>query len=374
MTRLRLIDVHRWAGLALGLHWLLLAATGCVLVFHREIEAGVLAPRITVEGSPQVERAIAAVRAAGGSNVTRVMIQGEPVRAFRIFATLDGQAQIVLVGAVDAALLDSTPTGGGSSQSGIIRGIYKFHQQLLLGDSGEILVGTSGLFLLISVAIGVKIAWPARRQWRAAMFPRLAGKPWQKLFLLHRSTGLLVALPLCLSATTGAAIVWSDTLRGALIASGVASELSTSFDGEGEIVIAPDTAIRSAMTAMPHARFSRIDLPTAGRPAYTVHLRQPGELRAILGTSMIAIDGRTGAILSSRNATQLPWGDRVLDSLFALHNGEWLGVAGRLILFSSGLALLFLAVSGLCVWWKRRARRSVVRPAAQSAVSTGSRL
>lgn len=372
MTRQRLLALHRWIGLALGLHWLLLAATGCVLLFHREIEAGLIATGPAIAGVPDVERAIATARRAGATDIARVMIQGEPVRMVRIFAKRDGQSQILMLDASGGALLDATPTGGGSSRSGIIRGIYKFHQQLLLGHDGELLVGTSGLFLLTTLLIGVKIGWPGRRRWRATLAPRLLGKPWQKLFLLHRSFGLLIAAPLILSATTGAAIIWSDMLRSALHGSGAATEAADPIKGDGDIRIAPAAAIRTATAAMPRARFSRIDLPQPGEPAYVVHLRQPGELRAILGTSQVAIDGRSGAILWARDATSQRWGDRLLDALFAIHNGEWLGIGGRLIVLTTGLGLLFIVGAGFGIWWQRPARRTAARAPAKPPIPSGS--
>lgn len=372
MTRQRLLALHRWIGLALGLHWLLLAATGCILLFHREIEAGLIATGPAIVGAPDVERSIAAARRAGATDITRVMIQGEPVRMVRIFAKLDGRSQILMIDASGDALLDATPAGGGTSRSGITRGIYKLHQQLLLGHNGELLVGASGLFLFATLIIGVKIGWPAHHRWRATLLPRLPGKSWQKLFLLHRSVGLLVAAPLLMSVTTGTAIIWSDAIRSALRDSGAATEAPGTVKGDGSIRIAPAAAIRTATAAMPRARFSRIDLPQPGEPAYVVHLRQPGEPRAILGTSQVAVDGRSGAILWARDATEQRWGDRLLDALFAIHNGEWLGIGGRLIVLATGLGLLFIVGAGFSIWWQRPARRAAMRAPAKPPIPSGS--
>nr|WP_302053956.1 PepSY-associated TM helix domain-containing protein [Sphingomonas tagetis] len=340
-----MLGIHRWAGILLGSHWLLLAASGCFLVVHREVEIAAVGAGAAVAPEAGVERAIAAVRLTGATP-TRVMVQGDPARAYRVFADRDGDPAIVMVDAASGAVLDTTPAGGGTSRSGWVRAIYKFHQQLLLGGAGESLVGISGLFLLVTVVLGVKIGWPARRQWRATLWPRLANNPRFKLQQLHRSVGLWIAAPLMLSAVTGMATIWSSGLRAILpVATSPAAA-----DLPGTPAISPSAAIQAARAALPQGKFSRIDLPPTGERGYVVHLRQPGEARAFLGNSRTLIDGGSGAVVQLRDTAALPWGDRVIDSLVPIHNGEWLGWAGRMVTMLTGLSLLGLAGSGVAVW------------------------
>jgi uncharacterized iron-regulated membrane protein len=293
-----------------------------------------------------VARSIAAVRATGGE-VTRVMVQGNPARAYRVFAVRNGETSIVVVDAASGAVLDETPSGGGGkSPAGLIRATYKLHQQLLLGESGETLVGISGLFLFATLIIGLKMGWPARGQFRSTLVPRLAKRPRLKLQQLHRSDGLWIAIPVLLSAITGTAMLWSDSLRGVLPVAPAQAEP----DLRGAAVISPEAAISAAQAALPRADFSRIDLPSTGAHGFVVHLRQPGEMRAILGNSRVLVDGRTARVIHVRDATAMPWGDRLLDALVAIHNGEWLGLAGRIVTLIGGIALLALAASGLVIW------------------------
>jgi uncharacterized iron-regulated membrane protein len=46
---------------------------------------------------------------------------------------------------------------------------------------------------------------------------------------------------------------------------------------------------------------------------------------------------------------------------FPMHSGQILGMAGRIIVFVSGIAIAVLAGSGVYIWWrKRRARQLFV--------------
>jgi sulfite reductase (NADPH) flavoprotein alpha-component len=42
-------------------------------------------------------------------------------------------------------------------------------------------------------------------------------------------------------------------------------------------------------------------------------------------------------------------------SIYAVHSGEWLGLAGRIVMLSSAVAMAFFAASGTWMWlWRRR--------------------
>ncbi|MGH7201474.1 MAG: PepSY domain-containing protein, partial [Planctomycetaceae bacterium] len=51
---------------------------------------------------------------------------------------------------------------------------------------------------------------------------------------------------------------------------------------------------------------------------------------------------------------------------FPLHNGEAFGLAGRWIVFFSGLTPAVLYVTGVTIWWRRRRSRRRQRQTARS--------
>ncbi len=358
MTRRHWVLMHRWTALALGLHWMLLALTGLLLIFHREIETAWIGAGPAIEGPVRVGPALASAREALPGRATRVLIQDAPVRALRVFIDVRDVPHVVTIDAGSARILSVTPLDGGMSRTGIIRFIYRLHQQLLLGHSGELLVGASGLFLLVTVIAGLWLAWPKRRQWKRALWPRIAGKPWQKLYALHRSVGLMVGGVVMLSALSGAGMVWSKDMRQWLGHAGLARPAPPSTKADAPLRFLPDAAIAKAMRTFPRASFVRINLPASGAADYVVQLRQPDEFRAVFGTTSVAIDGRDGRILSQLDSRQALWGDAALNALFSVHNGEWLGTPGRIILALAGILLFATSTFGLVMWLLRPLRSS----------------
>lgn len=353
MARRHWATIHRWSALALGAHWLLLALTGMVLVFHREIETAWMGAGSPLTGPVGVQSAIAAAEAALPGKATRVVVQDAPIRALRVFVD-NGHAQhVVTVDASSSRVLSSTPLAGGTSPSGIIRFIYRLHQQLLLGRNGELLVGASGIFLIVTASVGLWLGWPRPGQWKHLLRPPLASKRWQKFYMLHRSVGFVAAPAVFLSILSGSLMVWGPPLRGQLAAVGLARPAPTPTDG-GAATLPADAAVHLALKAFPGASFVRLDLQG---PIFLVQLRQQGEFRAVFGTSSVAVDGRDGSIVDKRDARQALGGDAALDAMFAIHNGEWLGPAGRIAVLLAGSMLAMTALLGGGTWLFRRQRR-----------------
>jgi len=362
MKRRHWVLIHRWVALVFAAHWLLLALTGMLLVFHREIETAWMGAAPAVKGPAPIDAAIAAAQKAAPGQASRVVIQDAPIRALRVFVDGKDDRHIVTVDAASDRILSMTPVNGGASPSGIVRYVYRLHQQLLLGDNGEVLVGISGLFLCLTAGAGLWLGWPRRGQWKRTLWPRVAGKRWQKFYVLHRSAGLVVGAVLILSALSGAGMVWGKGIRSLLGGVGLAQAAppvpAPVPDADAPVLISPDAAVSHALAAYPDAAFSRLDLPKPGKGgAYVVQMRQPGELRASFGTTSVAVSGQNGAILWRRDSRQAPWGDAIVDGLFAIHNGEWLALPGRLLMALAGMMLAATAFLGLGTWLLRPSRR-----------------
>lgn len=355
MSRRHWVVAHRWVALALGAHWLLLAFTGMLLVFHREIETAWIGAGPAIERPVDLEQAVLAAERPGAS-VIRVTVQDFPIRALRVFLENARGQEVVTLDASSGRILSATALDGSGSPSGMVRYVYRLHQQLLLGHNGEWLVGASGLFLLLTVVAGARLGWPRRGNWKRTLWPRVAGKPWQKFYAVHRAIGLVVGVLLILSALSGAGMIWSKELRALFAASGQAELLSARPEQRGLLGISPNEALARAAGEFPEAQFARIDLPGPDSTIYVVQLRQPDEWRTVFGTSAVAVDGRDGRVLWRKDPLQDRWGDRLLDALFSLHNGEWLGLPGRLLMALTGLLLSILIGLGVAIWALRPRR------------------
>ena len=73
------------------------------------------------------------------------------------------------------------------------------------------------------------------------------------------------------------------------------------------------------------------------------------------------MDQNTGEVGYIDDPRQYAIGDKLLNAQHALHFGVGFGWIWKVLVFFSGVLPLFLAVTGVNIWWlKRRARQRVL--------------
>ena len=156
----------------------------------------------------------------------------------------------------------------------------------------------------------------------------------KKLFSLHNSVGLVVALVVLMSALTGIALTFRGQLsEPAPRAPLVAEHLSL------EALLAAAEAAGDGSPAT--------DMQLALEPGdpYLVWLDDDAETQVYLDGSGAVLETREGR----RGLTRL---------LFRIHTGELLGWFGQALMVAAALGLCLLAWSGVGMWRsRRRARR-----------------
>lgn len=115
-----------------------------------------------------------------------------------------------------------------------------------------------------------------------------------------------------------------------------------------------EQAIAIARATFPDARPMWVGLPQDERDSYSVGLRQPGEVRQAGGQTEVWIDQYSGSVRRVTDWRRFTGGETFLAWLFPLHNGEAFGLAGRWIVFVTGLTPLILYGTALRMWWLKR--------------------
>ncbi len=361
MTYRRWASLHRTIGLALLAHWALLALSGMLLVFHRDIEQQMLA---SAPGSDRrasltaVTQSVAAARPQAEILQISTLNGGTDLLRIRVKPTSGGEVRSLVFDTHAGTIIGDSQLSGSMRADGILQFVYRLHQTLLLGDGGKTLVAFSGLFLVFTSFAGYRLLWPQRRNWRRIIRPKLVGNARSRMTLVHRAIGVLVGPVLIILAITGAGMNWTPAIKSALVGAGLAEAAAAAADSEQAPRLGPDGALDAARRRFPDAEFTSVTLPAKGSAIYAVRLRQPREAHAIFGMTNVLVDGVTGEILSVTDPRQSKAGDKVLEWLFAIHNGEFLGLAGRLVVLLTGGALFLLCLLGGASWWRRpRPRR-----------------
>jgi uncharacterized iron-regulated membrane protein len=348
ISKRRLLQIHKWCGLAVFAFVLVQAVTGTMLVFRAELAqlidpAGMV--RHTATGAAPLSRIVASVRATyPGFELQRIVFpQARGATYFAHLVNAEGVVRYASVDPGNAAVLRS-----GSIWRFPIEAALLIHYQLMAGRAGLTVVTLLGAALLVMAVSGVAYWWPRPRpgRWRTAFSINWRLPARAVLRQVHRVLGPLACAIVGLSAATGI------VLAVALII-GPGSTRSTSPSGLPSVSDANiDAAFALAQTRFPGRSVRDIRMPAPGRfnVFFWAPERQP---EAVHGVKIDLASLRVAAVAPAA-------ADRSLSTVvLPIHMGETAGLAGRLIILTEGLALAALAVTGPLTWLlTRRARGS----------------
>ncbi|WP_419905214.1 PepSY-associated TM helix domain-containing protein [Kiloniella sp.] len=251
--------------------------------------------------------------------------------------------------------------------------LYQLHANLFFKSWGNQLVGYSGLFSLVLIALGLMVWWRSvrgsglRGLKRSLWIPRRA-KGNALLSSLHKVSGLYLSPLLMLLALTGAMLVFRENLIDPLE---VSREASRSAGGlaENQGNATSRTCVRragleeyiyAAESAFPQAIASFIKLPRrAGRPV-EITLRHSNEISSPLGLTKVMLDPSCGQVLKVLDGRDLALSQVFTEIVVALHNGAYFGPIGRVLYLALGLVPMFFFVTGTVFWVRKKRRKAAI--------------
>ena len=359
---------HLALGLALGGFFALLGLTGSVLVFYVEIDRW-LHPVAEQSGvaRPPLEAYVTQLKTrfperTGAWRIEFPADAAAPVtaryykpveRAEREFSPL-----LVSLHPFTTEVLRQRFWGDDA-----LTWIYDLHYTLLADRGGRWAVGALGILLLLALASGLRLAWPSRRRWREAvrLWPRSGAA--RATYDLHVTLGGYGAVLLLALAFTGAVLALPEVVKPSLARTSTLArppEVHSVATGEPRLPL--DALVARAQAVFPGARLAWVETPGGPTGAYRVNLHQAGEPSQRFPRTNVWLDAYSGAVLATRDGMRETNGDLFLNWMHPLHNGEALGLAGRWVVFASGLLPATLLGTGLARWRQKvRARQQVLR-------------
>ncbi|BDU01125.1 PepSY-associated TM helix domain-containing protein [Nocardia sputorum] len=381
-VRRRLIMIHRWSALLLGLVLVIQSTSGAILLYHAELFRAQHASFYRHTDGPPVldsEQAVALVRAA------------DPDFDVGWVGTDGG---VLVIGNIDYTAAYSVDPGTGSINErvrltdGLLGWLANLHNcafgcarysgaipvleskaPVIHIKWGAVIVGSLGL-LLVSLAVsGAVIWWPSLKRLRHGFRVRLGKGRFARDRDLHNLIGIIAVPFLLVWGITGITIEWPAVQRAWLVATGgnaVLERTEKSFvprsGGAGRAPLSLGEAGEIAHRAAP-GRLAYLVLPTDTTPYYRATVAgaySPREHRLFYsGDVLVYVNAYDGSDIKVVDASH----DRPLANTFYakvfepahfgwLVNGWW-----RLIWLALGLTPLALAVTGLSTWLVRHRTR-----------------
>ncbi|MFA5921549.1 MAG: PepSY-associated TM helix domain-containing protein [Methylococcaceae bacterium] len=374
------LNIHLYMALTVGFFFALLGVTGSFNVFFLELDA-LLNPAVHIEQSQKTYRPMdeimVSVRAEhphrDGLWMMFMPRPGQPtLRAIylkpdetidKLYAPL-----MVDVDPYTAEVLSSRFWG-----ETLLTIIYELHTSLLLGilssaDIGMLgfqIVGFLGVLLFISLGTGVYLWWPRRGKLRQALTIKQGASAVRLNYDVHKTLGIYSSIVLLVLAFTGFSFPYRDWVQPVVVKLSPVNappfknppELkSTPLPGIKAITLSQAVAV--ADQVFPDAELRWVATPNGSDGYYVVEKRQEGELNIRRPRSKVWVEQYSGKILKVENPNDFTAGDIFLNLMFILHNGEALGLPGRILVCLTGLVLPTLYVTGLLHWLRKRRARN----------------
>ncbi|GAB7527278.1 PepSY-associated TM helix domain-containing protein [Paraburkholderia sp. 2C] len=369
MRRLRdlWLSAHRWFALSLGWALGMMGLTGALLV---------IAPPLDEQLHPQLFKVVA----HGATGVDRRSTL--PLEAIRttLSAEFGKQASLsflpprnaddslsVLVrgawqGTVYIDPFSGAELGRRGENEGAVNFLFKLHSSLFMDDFGRSVLAIIALCYLLLLATGLILWWPRNGQsgWRIALRKGLV----RSLFDLHRVTGAALGVLIAVSVATGAYMAWQPlrgvvtTLSGAKPMRAPALPLASSTASGARLPL--DTLVNAARAAFAQSRVYLVQVPAKADLPVHVRLHLPDDPHPN-GRTWVWVDPVSGKVLAAQRWNRLDIGARAVAVVYPLHTGVLGGPVLEGVVMVNGVTLAGMAVTGLWLWWRRRAMRSARR-------------
>jgi uncharacterized iron-regulated membrane protein len=365
--------VHLWAGLILAIPFIIIGATGS-LIIGQDWLAELSVPAATAVGPVQpLTNIIAAAQKAAPP--------GWPVNAVSM-PTHSGVAAAAQVGLppgrrprgdrnlqgltiyVDPVSLKVLGSELRRRQGEFNRNLRSMHIALMVPQYyGVQIVGFLGIGLVLFGLSGLVLWWPRKGQWRSAFWVRRGARGLRLNRDLHAVTGfwsLIVFLIVCISGVDLAFPVTFQSAVGDILPlktdlTNLAVDAKTAAAIANKNALTPDDAARVAISSVSDARIVQVQLPPQPDGVYMVTLVP--HLVADTAPQISTFIGPGPEILDAVDPRNYSAGKQMLVWLRVLHYGQGLGHIWRALVFLSGLLPLLFAITGVSMWWLKRARR-----------------
>lgn len=357
-------QVHLWLGLASGLVVLVVALTGCILVFEEELEPVIYRKQMVVEAKPEETRFTVDALMA----IAQKEYPGAPVRQVRLEPAADRSTMVMLGNGkrLEQKYVFVNPytgkvLGKGNIEDRFFSVVTNLHRYLLAGSTGKIITGISCSMFVILTISGMVIWWPANKNAAKQRFSIKWNGSFKRVnWDIHAVFGFYTSFFLIAISVTG--LVWSYEWVNNLIYT-----LADGKKTKAPVVVnkAPLTAKNSQVPGLYQSVYKATDkvypfhgktfitLPAADSVAIAV-VKYDEEAVVSNKASTVWFDAGTGAQLQTLPYGKLSQGNKVRRLVYPIHTGSIYGWPTKILAFFVSLFAASLPVTGLFIYLGRK--------------------
>lgn len=363
--------LHRWLGLTVGTVFAVVALSGSLLLFqplYFDWAHGEMIPPGLEQEPGSIDAWVENGRAAAPG-------LGEPIAIWRprVSHNISDAGMLIFGG--------RQPGGLGNMgflavlvapSSGAVLGTFDvdrspayaplfLHRDLWAGEAGRVASGLMAIASLVMLAIGLYLWWPGKR----GLARKLSPRPWRATLRSARRAhdwfGYSTLLALVVLAATGLYLVrpgWVEPMLAAFPDDPEETRVLGACRGK----VGFDAAVAAARDLVPGGTWTALYPEKPGARRWHIALATEESTDAEHNGFWVLADLDCGTVaLVQAPGTRSPRDTAEL-VLTGLHDGSLFGEAGEIVVALLGLVPPLLAVTGVVLWWKMRARRRAAAP------------
>lgn len=415
MMRAIFVGLHRWVGLTIAAFLFVAGLTGAVISWDHELDDWLNPDLHTAAGAgpakPTLDLAALVEARDPRVQVAYMPLAPEPGETLALFVQphRDPATGKLFEPGYNQVFLDpATGDEVGRREWGqawpvtrqtLVSFLYKLHYSLHVPEMWGIdrwgiwLMGGVAIAWTLDSFVGFTLTLPARKpvrpdrpatvrrerakgwwaRWKPAWRIKTAGSAYRINLDLHRAFSLWTwGLLFVLAFTAFSLNLYREVFHPVMstISQVTPTPFSLRTPGPKHQPVAPDVTYAQILDQARAEGARRDWSEPVGALAYNVRYGiysarffRPGDDHgaAGVGPAMLFYDGKDGRYVGDRR----PWvgtaADIFVQAQFPVHSGRILGLPGRILISLMGLVVAMLSVTGVVIWWRKRAARVLVR-------------
>ena len=364
--------LHLWLGLASGLVVLIVAATGCLLVFEDELDEWANHDFYFVKVPQQAQRlpVDSMMHAATAFNpalkIARVYVETEAPDRSVVFLAKKGKKQSwqIAVNPYTGKVIE-----GVNNDKRFFGVVLDLHRRLCMNEVGKAITGASCLIFAIMIITGLVLWWPKRLKILKQRTRIQWTSNWKRLnWDLHAVGGFYVHLVLFAIALTG--LTWAYPWFNNAIFLLVDGKPMKKTEAPANIIKQPvqagfyESIYQQTNNKLPYKGRLTMLLPEKDNLSITVN-KMNREASVDNITDALYFEKGTGRLLKENLFKNSSTGNKVRRMVYPIHTGKLYGWPTQIIALIASLVAFSLPITGLLIYLvgrKKRKARKVNNP------------
>lgn len=347
------LTIHKIFGIILAFLIIVVALTGSYLVWEREINPAIRQNIYRVEFSEEsnlIENTINFVNTNYPNyNLDEIVLPSQINYPYRLILSSPKKIRTeIYFNPYQEKLLQE------HQRNNTFDPIFsKLHTELLSGNIGKIILGLSGIGLLILAITGLYL-WKGWKKLKLGFKVRWKSKPRILNYDLHQVIGIFSLVLVVNIAFTGSVLALDKPIKEFFLKPPVNQPSLTQMTNpllitQSSNFISLDLLLDKAKNMVTEARFTEIKFPQ-GKDIVEFRFKLPHEITP-RGKSYISFNRVSGQLLTLNKISDQSVYKRIKTWSDVLHYGTFWGLSSMMIYLIFGVILASLSLTGFLIWW-----------------------